>query len=177
MQSGGLSKFAGVQGYEPGKNYHYKLKPDYVRQCQIKRPATAYQLWAKDERAVLKSEGKSAGQIRVQLKSEWAAEKANPSDANQKYYDYASEVKSQYLSNVESLKQQGRDPNCKVVKRTPRALSGYNVFVKESYPNLKSTNPDAQASEILKMVASDWKGMSQDEKADYNDRARALHTK
>lgn len=52
----------------------------------------------------------------------------------------------------------------------PRKLSGYIKFGKQKRPQIKADNPDVKSSqEITKLIAEQWKTLSQEEKQYWND--------
>jgi len=52
----------------------------------------------------------------------------------------------------------------------PRKLSGYIKFGKHKRPQIKEDNPDVKSSqEITKLIAEQWKTLTQEEKQYWND--------
>jgi hypothetical protein len=56
-------------------------------------------------------------------------------------------------------------PKAKAVEaETVRKTNPYQAFLKERRPQLKEENPDMEGKEISKLLTTEWKGMSQEEK-------------
>ena len=56
-------------------------------------------------------------------------------------------------------------------KRRKKAMSGYNIFMKETSKEIV----DVEGREKMTRVSSMWKTLSDEEKKVYNDRAKALN--
>jgi hypothetical protein len=72
-----------------------------------------------------------------------------------------------------NFKENEFDLTEKKVKRT-RDLSGYNVFMREKMQELKKTHPDMESTARFKECSPLWKPLSDDEKAVYNKKAKAI---
>lgn len=57
-------------------------------------------------------------------------------------------------------------------KKDKKPLSAYMLFVKDHRKQLKASNPEMKSSEIVKQCGSDWKSLSQDEKAPFENAAQ-----
>ena len=53
-----------------------------------------------------------------------------------------------------------------------RSKSGYNLFMSEKRKEVLEKNPELKQPEVMKEVASLWKGLTDSEKQAYNDRAK-----
>lgn len=53
-------------------------------------------------------------------------------------------------------------------KRPKKALTGYNVFVRENYPVLKAKETSLTANELFAALAKQWRSLSDQEKASFN---------
>lgn len=60
-------------------------------------------------------------------------------------------------------------------KKTLKNISGYNLFVREMFPEVKNNNQNIPTKDILKIIANFWK--EQDIKEDYNKRAKFIKPK
>ena len=58
-------------------------------------------------------------------------------------------------------------------KRT-KALSAYNVFMKQEYTKVKEDNQGLDSGELMKLMSSKWKGMNDKKKSKYNEAAAKL---
>ena len=54
-----------------------------------------------------------------------------------------------------------------------RKKYGYNIFMSENYAEIKARYPEASHPDILREVASAWKNLDAETKAEYNERAAA----
>jgi hypothetical protein len=59
-------------------------------------------------------------------------------------------------------------------RRIQSNISGYNLFYREMFPEVKADNPDTQTKDILKIIAGNWKEQNQKTKDDYNKRAKTI---
>ena len=77
--------------------------------------------------------------------------------------DTILDVIVQQLSGKKGKKKKEKSEN-------PTKLSGYIMFVKQKRPQIKVDNPDVKSSqEITKLIAEQWKTLSQKEKQYWND--------
>lgn len=60
----------------------------------------------------------------------------------------------------------------KVTKK--RALSAYQVFMKEHLKSYKQRHPELQQTEVLKVIATRWGKLEDDKKAKYGEQAKVL---
>lgn len=76
-------------------------------------------------------------------------------------------------------KKRGRKPKPRKRKANPnrrkRQHTGYTLFMKESYPAIKESNPDMVSKEIIAMLAKQWADTTPNEKLDWKARAVATH--
>lgn len=70
------------------------------------------------------------------------------------------------VNEAPPVEQQVKKTNQKL-KKPKRALTAYNCFSKEQYPIHKNANPDLKFGDVQKLVSTQWKGMSDSEKAPY----------
>ncbi len=61
-----------------------------------------------------------------------------------------------------------KDPNA-----PKRAISAYLYFASERRPELKKENPDMSFGDLTKTIAGEWKELSEKDKMQYNDKAKA----
>lgn len=59
-----------------------------------------------------------------------------------------------------------------MVNAPPKALSSYFLFSKERRPLLAEENKDKKITEISKLIAAEWKTMSEEDKSKYVDQAK-----
>lgn len=59
-------------------------------------------------------------------------------------------------------------------KKSIKNISGYNLFFREHFSQVKDDNPGTQTKDMLKIIASTWKEQNQDVKDDYNSRAKII---
>lgn len=66
-------------------------------------------------------------------------------------------------------KKKGKDKKDKNAPK--RAKSSYNYYVEESMAKLRESNPDMKVSEIMKMAGEQWKNISAEDKAAFEEKA------
>lgn len=54
----------------------------------------------------------------------------------------------------------------------PIHRSGFLYFSSEKRPQLKAKNPGASVGDLAKMLGSDWKTMSEEDKKPFNEKAK-----
>merc|ERR1712117_412222 len=59
--------------------------------------------------------------------------------------------------------------------KKPRKVPPYALFIKENRDKLKSELPDLSFSEVAKKMGEMWRGLSQEEKEDYNLKAKDIN--
>ena len=64
--------------------------------------------------------------------------------------------------------------NKKVDKVKKPRYSGYHIFMREYRAVVKAEQPDLSPQELTSVVAKSWKDVSEDKKAEYNNRAAKL---
>jgi hypothetical protein len=76
------------------------------------------------------------------------------------------DIVEKMLSDVKTIKKADK------VKK-PR-YSGYHIFMREYRAVVKAEQPDLSPQELTSVVAKSWKNVSDDEKAEYNNRAAQM---
>lgn len=60
-------------------------------------------------------------------------------------------------------------------QKLKRPLNAYNLFYLERQPQMKAENPLLNGNEVSKLVAAEWKEMSEEKKKPYNENARSIY--
>ena len=79
-------------------------------------------------------------------------------------------------------KKRGRKPKPKKRRRKPgtpkRKHTGYTLFMAEHYPQVKMAMagrvPEAQSKDVISSVANSWKGLPNEDREAWKERARSL---
>lgn len=58
-----------------------------------------------------------------------------------------------------------------------KSISGYNLFAREMFPDIKRENEGVMAKDVMRTVANLWKDIDQQTKDDYNERAKSIKPK
>lgn len=138
----------------------------------------AYILFCKEFRPTLPSD-LSFGDASKRCGEAWKA-----LEDKSKYLALAEEQKANRppseKANKKKKKSDGTEGSKKKKKsddtegpKKKRALSGYLVFSMEQRANVKTEHPDATPKEILGLLGTAWKALSEKEKAEYNTKAKA----
>ena len=53
-------------------------------------------------------------------------------------------------------------------------ISGYNLFCREVFPDVKEQNMGEATKDLLKIIGPMWRGLDQDQKDEYNERAKTV---
>ena len=124
---------------------------------------SAYIIFCSEHRAGVKSRlGESAKMtdITKELSSMWNTAKANNQvEKYEKLSKESKELTSQPTESVVVTESVDDD-----VVQPKKGLSGYKMFCLQRRPELVKSNPDASSSEITKLLSSEWKGMSKEDK-------------
>ena len=85
-----------------------------------------------------------------------------------------SKGKNQEDSNEGATSGNGRKKKAKNPDAKPRALSAYQIFMKEQFPNFKAANPDMNPKEILSSMSKEWKSLESGIKDEYMHKSEEL---
>lgn len=62
----------------------------------------------------------------------------------------------------------------KVKEGSKRKISGYNLYAREMFPEIKDNNPGTLTKDLLVLIGAGWKALSKDQQADYKERAEDI---
>jgi hypothetical protein len=139
-------------------------KTKAVKTTQGKK--TSYQNFVTSETARLKKEDPTMTGItrKTQISAAWKA--LSPQEKK----DYVSDV-----SDNDSDSDSPAPVDVEVKSSKPKKLSGYNLYMREKMNSLKETSGSGTNSkEKLKEVGVSWKNSSDDEKKEWNQKAKAI---
>ena len=130
------------------KNMIYKKK---IKKIMPKRPANAYAQFLKDKKGQKIPKGEKAVVY-------WRDEYENlTKEKKKKYVEKAEREKEKYEKKMEEFKNY-------VFDLPKRPLNAFSLFVRDRIPDLKTENPKAPATQLIKFAAKEWKkedGVSQ----------------
>jgi len=175
------SKYKNNPMYECGPNGKYVLKKGYKKQNisgAPKRPLTAYFLWAQDVRPTYKNQNHNlkVTEIAKLMGADW---KTLPQSTKQPYIEAAEKAKKQYGQKAEQFKQSHQGKLTQVVEKVSakkgvkKGPSGYNLFSKKVFADLKSSGQKVPLGEASKQISAAWKQLSDNEKEKWNQQAKA----
>jgi len=136
-----------------------------------KRPPTAFFLFSKDHRAVIKSNNPGAGVTDVAklLGAAWQ----NLSDRERKrYYGIADKEKAKYdkvKAKYLAAKKAAAGP-----KRPPTA---FFLYAKDRRPAIKKAEPDASVTDVAKILGEEWRNLAARNRVKYDQEAAKLKAK
>ena len=144
-----------------------------------KKALSAWMCYCNEQRPALLKEGLKVTEVSKKLGAKWAELKDRST-----YEKLAEKDKKRYLKAMEGYvpppKEEVQDdseekPKKKAVKRdkVPRKPSGYILYGKSERPNVKSDNPDMPVTKIMGEIAKRWKGLSQEQRDEWNEKAKA----
>ena len=132
-----------------------------------KRPPTAFFLYAKTRRAVLKNKGiTDVTEVATKLGKEWRSLSNAKKD---KFYKQAEKEKEKYL--VKKAKYDEKRNKNAPPKRSP---TSFFLFAKDRRPELKREHPNASVSEIAVKLGNEWSNLKGKKKRNYQEEAARL---
>jgi len=169
------SKYKNNPMYECGPNGKYKLKKGYKKQAiqgAPKRPLTAYFLWAQEVRAEFKKTfpHKKPTELVGEMAQEWNAMSA---EQKKPWVEKAAQMKKQYGQKAEQFKQSHQGKLTEIVEKPKKGPSGYNLFTKKIFADLKSSGQKVPLGQASKQISAAWKQLSQSEKEKWNQQAKS----
>ena len=139
-----------------------------ARSLSLKRGINAYFAFSMSRRSELKSQGVSMCDASKQCALEW---KTTSDEAKKNWAIRAEELNKAREEKIAS----GELIVNKTIKRNksdkPRKISGYVAFVMEKRPEIVKANPNLKVTEIMTLIARQWKNVSDEEKKHYADKA------
>lgn len=132
-----------------------KAKAKAKEEARIKRPPSAYLLFAGHRIAALRKEGAALAAASKKAAEEWKS--------------MSAEQKAPYEAEAAKGKAAVGELRAKAKEafKAKRATSAYFHFTNERYPALKEQHPDKKVTEIMVMAAAEWRGMSEEQKRKY----------
>jgi len=132
-----------------------------------KRPPTAFFLYAKTRRAVLKNKGiTDVTEVATKLGKEWRS----LSDTKKKKFETAAnKEREKYLK--EKAKYDKKMNKNKPPKRPP---SSYFLFTKDRRPVLKNENPNLSVTDLAIKLGEEWNNMDAKKRHPYEKEAAKL---
>ena len=94
----------------------------------------------------------------------------NKVKVKQTLIDWKSKENQSSLRKVYTDASKGSDS-----KKGKKALSGYNVFMKEQYKKMKAADDQLENGYIMSMVSKKWKEMSEKKQQIYKDKASSTN--
>lgn len=85
------------------------------------------------------------------------------------------ELSDEDKENILTINQGLSNINSK--RKIQSNISGYNLFARESFPAVKVENDGLLTKDILKIIANMWKELDQEDKNNYNKRAKLIKPK
>jgi hypothetical protein len=73
------------------------------------------------------------------------------------------------------MSEEEKIPFIVIEDKKPRKLTSYNIYYKEQYKSIKNNNNQLKLSEISKIIASQWKQMTDEEKKKYKVSEESTH--
>ena len=73
--------------------------------------------------------------------------------------------------DVETTPQKKKGKATKDKNAPKKGKSAYNYFIEESLPKLKAANPEATMGTLMKMCGENWKQVTPEEKAAFEEKA------
>ena len=131
---------------------------EFQRKLTPIRPPTARSLFFKKLKGAELPEGKNFMQF---ANEKW---KELSEKEKKKYVEYAEEEK------VKFEKKKKKNPD-KIFNYPQKALSGFNIYIKEKTPDFKEENPDVTGNEIFRELSQQWNDLSDKQKAKYYKKA------
>lgn len=150
-----------------------------------KKALSAWMCYCNEQRPALLKEGlkvtevsKKLGAMWAELKDKSAYEKLAEKDKKRflkAMEDYVPPPKAEAEAEAEAEVDSEEKPKKKAVKRdkVPRKPSGYILYGKSERSNVKSENPDMPVTKIMGEIANRWKGLSQEQRDEWNEKAKA----
>ena len=136
-----------------------------------KRPPTAFFLFSRDHRPVIKANNPGAGVTDVAklLGADWQ----NLSDREKKrYYGIANKEKQQYdIIKAKYLKVKAANAG---PKRPPTA---FFLYSRDRRPAIKEQNPGASVTDVAKILGEEWRELAGHSKAKYEQESAKLKAK
>jgi len=130
---------------------------------KTKKATNSYQKFVTSETARLKKEEPTMTGVdrKAQISTAWKA--------------LSPKEKKEYVSDV-SDNDSGSESPVDVEVKSPKTkkLSGYNLYMREKMTSLKETSDSGNGKDRLKEVAASWKSSSDDEKKEWNQKAKAI---
>jgi len=139
-------------------------KDKVVKTTKAKK--TSYQKFVTSETARLKKEEPTMTGVdrKKQISTAWKA--------------LSPKEKKEYVSDVSDVSDNdsGSESPVDVEVKSPKTkkLSGYNLYMREKMTSLKEKSDSGNGKDRLKEVAASWKSSSDDEKKEWNQKAKAI---
>jgi len=140
-----------------------------------KRNKSAFILFSIDMRAKLKTDAQdqvNSNEMMVKLAELW---KQLPSEEKERYNSEAKSDKMRYLQELDDFSK--AHPTETIHNKTKKnhvkkPCSSYAIFLKEMKNVIKDQTPNLKMADVLKIVSEKWKGLTEEEKAVYQERAK-----
>ena len=188
------AKKKGGRGRSPGDSPKPKKDPKAP-----KRPKSAYLFFCAEVREAVKAEldDPSPKNVMAELGVKWAELKEGAQKDHNRYLKMAEEDKDRYAAEMAEYTPPSGDEAEEVVpkKKAPakktksddeedeggakaakdkpakKKTTGYVLFCQEFRPEVKEDNPELPQVEITKLLAEMWKGLPEDEKEEWKEKA------
>ena len=105
--------------------------------------------------------------ITKELSTMWNTAKAN--NEVRKYEELSKQSKANTCCNSQQEKEEAEaEAEVDTTQQPKKGLNGYKLFCLQKRTELVRANPNLNSSEITKLLSSEWKGMSKEEKNNFN---------
>ncbi len=140
---------------EVEKKVAAKAKAKAKEEARVKRAPSAYVLFAGPRIAALRKEGCALADASKKAGEDWKA--------------MSAEQKAPYEAEAAKGKAAVGELRAKAKEafKAKRATTAYFHYSRERYPVLKEQHPDKKLTEIMVLLAAEWRGMSEEQKRKY----------
>lgn len=140
-----------------------------------KRNKSAFILFSIEMRAKLKTgvqDQLNSNEMMVKLAELW---KQLPKEEKEKFHAEAKSDKMRYLKELDNFSR--NFPTESIHNKTKKnhikkPCSAYAIFLKEMKKIIKKQKPELKMADVLKIVSEKWKGLTEQEKVIYQERAK-----
>ncbi len=160
---------------EEDKSRYEKEKSEYTsgrtpitktKKNTTSRGKSAYIIFCSEHREEVKSrlgDGTKMTDITKELSTMWNTAKAN--NQVSKYEELSKQSKANTCCN--SQQEEEAEAEVDTTQLPKKGLNGYKLFCLQKRTELVRANPNLNSSEITKLLSSEWKGMSKEEKNNF----------
>lgn len=136
-----------------------------------KRNTNAFILFSNNKRPDIKSKNKDSDNKEISkiLGDIWS--NLDDSDPEKKkFVEEANNDKIRYDKEMEEFKN--KHPEISNISKKPTKTTGYQIYRSSVQVKIKDENPDEDHKEIMRIIGQSWTEMDDDEKQEFNDKAK-----